>query len=47
VDLRGLPKGTFTLKIVVKTASGKTYRAIRTYHTCVAGHIHKGRSPAT
>jgi hypothetical protein len=47
VNLRGLPKGTFTLKIVVKTASGKTYRASRTYHTCVAGHTHKGRSPAT
>jgi hypothetical protein len=37
VDLKGLPKGTYTLKIVVKTKSGKTYSATRTYHTCVAG----------
>jgi streptogramin lyase len=37
VDLKGLPKGTFTLTIVVKTKAGKTYRATRTYHTCVPG----------
>jgi hypothetical protein len=37
VDLKGLPRGTYTLKIVVKTKSGKTYSATRTYHTCVAG----------
>lgn len=37
VDLKGLPKGTFTLTIVVKTKTGKTYRATRTYHTCVPG----------
>jgi streptogramin lyase len=37
VDLRGLPKGTFTLTIVVETKAGKTYRATRTYHTCVPG----------
>jgi hypothetical protein len=36
IDLKGLPKGTFTLKIVVKTKSGKSYTASRTYHTCVA-----------
>ena len=35
VDLKGLPKGTYTLKIVVHTKSGKTYTATRTYHTCV------------
>jgi hypothetical protein len=40
VDLKGLPKGTYTLKIVVKTKSGKTYSATRTYHTCVAGKKH-------
>ena len=42
VDLRGLPKGTFTLTIIVKTKDGKTYRATRTYHTCVPGK-HKQR----
>ncbi len=44
VDLKGLPKGTFTLTIVVKTKAGKTYRATRTYHTCVPGkHKHSGQ----
>ncbi len=41
VNLVGLPKGTFTLTIVVKTKSGNTYRAHRTYHTCVRGRKHK------
>jgi Pro-kumamolisin, activation domain/Bacterial Ig-like domain (group 1)/Subtilase family len=36
INLKGLPKGTFTLKILVKTKSKKTYSATRTYHTCVA-----------
>jgi virginiamycin B lyase len=43
VDLRGLPKGTFTLTIVVKTKQGKTYRATRTYHTCVPGKHKKSK----
>jgi streptogramin lyase len=43
VDLRGLPKGTFTLTIVVKTKAGKTYRATRTYHTCVPGKHKHGK----
>jgi streptogramin lyase len=43
VDLRGLPKGTFTLTIVVETKEGKTYRATRTYHTCVPGKHRKGK----
>ncbi len=43
VDLRGLPKGTFTLTIVVKTKEGKTYSAHRTYHTCVPGKHRKGK----
>jgi virginiamycin B lyase len=43
VDLRGLPKGTFTLTIVVKTKGGKTYRATRTYHTCVPGKYKQGK----
>jgi streptogramin lyase len=43
VDLRGLPKGTFTLTIVVETKQGKTYRATRTYHTCVPGKHKKSK----
>jgi streptogramin lyase len=43
VDLRGLPKGTFTLTIIVKTKAGKTYRATRTYHTCVPGKHKKSK----
>ncbi len=34
VDLRGLPKGTFVVRIVAKTASGRTVTGRRTYHTC-------------
>ena len=43
VDLKGLPKGTFTLTIIVKTKAGKTYRATRTYHTCVPGKHKKSK----
>ena len=43
VDLRGLPKGAFTLTIVVETKAGKTYRATRTYHTCVPGKHKQGK----
>ena len=43
VDLRGLPKGTFTLTIVVDTKAGKTYRATRPYHTCLPGKHKKGK----
>ena len=43
VDLKGLPKGTFTLTIVVETKAGKTYSAHRTYHTCVPGKHKKDK----
>ncbi len=43
VDLRGLPKGTFTLTIVVESKAGKTYRATSTYHTCVPGKHKKSK----
>ena len=46
VDLKGLPKGTFKLKIVVKTRSGKLYTATRTYHTCVAAKKAPSKQPA-
>jgi hypothetical protein len=34
VNLRGLPKGTFVLKIVVLTTKGDTLKGKRKYHTC-------------
>ena len=36
VDLRGLPRGRFAVKITVKTVSGKTLKASRRYRTCTA-----------
>src|SRR4030095_14362554 len=35
VDLRGLPKGRFTVKITVKTSDGWTLKSTRRYRTCV------------
>ncbi len=34
INLRGLPKGTFTIEIVARTRSGRTLRGKRVYHTC-------------
>jgi hypothetical protein len=34
VNLRGLPKGTFKLKITVLTSEGNSLTGTRTYHTC-------------
>jgi hypothetical protein len=34
VDLRGLPRGVFTLRIVVLTTEGETKRGTRKYRTC-------------
>jgi hypothetical protein len=34
INLRGLPKGTFTVEIVAHTRSGHTLRGKRVYHTC-------------
>jgi len=38
VDLRGLPKGRFTVKITVVTADGRKLTSTRRYHTCVPKH---------
>jgi hypothetical protein len=35
IDLKGLPKGTFTLKIRATTVLGHKLSAKRTYHTCI------------
>jgi hypothetical protein len=34
VDLRGLPKGHYSVRITVLTTSGRTLRGTRAYHTC-------------
>jgi alpha-D-xyloside xylohydrolase len=44
VDLRGLPRGRFTVRIVVRTARGRTYVAKRRYRTCVSGRGWRRRS---
>jgi uncharacterized repeat protein (TIGR01451 family) len=44
VDLRGLPKGRFKVKILVTTASGRQFAGTRRYRTCTprqAGGKHK------
>jgi len=43
IDLRQLPKGTFTITIVAHQRSGHVLRGQRVYHTCsvkLAGHKH-------
>jgi hypothetical protein len=43
IDLKGLPKGTFTVSIVAHTKSGLTLHGKRTYHTChtrLPGHVY-------
>jgi hypothetical protein len=44
VDLRGLPRGRFTVRIVVRTNRGRTYVAKRRYRTCVPGRGWRKRS---
>jgi ABC-2 type transport system ATP-binding protein len=36
INLRGLPKGTARVMVVVRTAKGRTLRSARTYRTCTA-----------
>jgi len=43
VSLRGLPKGTFTVQITVRTRAGMIVKGRRIYHTCVAGKKKKRR----
>jgi len=37
VDLRGLPRGTFTIRVRITTVLGHRLSGRRTYHTCVRG----------
>jgi hypothetical protein len=43
VDLRGLPKGSFTAKIVVTTDDGRTLSGKRKYKTCASKRGPKGK----
>ncbi len=36
IDLRGLPKGTVRVKVVARTARGRTVEQVRRYRTCTA-----------
>jgi hypothetical protein len=52
VDLRGLPKGLYTVLITVVTTTGRAIAGTRTYHTCapkpLPGHAHPlGLTPRT
>jgi len=44
VDLRGLPKGTFKVRITALTVTGRTIRGTRTYRTC-RGRLRGGIPP--
>jgi hypothetical protein len=41
VNLRGLPRGTFKVRIVVLTTAGDTIKGTRKYHTCTKKRKHK------
>lgn len=45
INLRGLPKGRYTVQIMVTTTTGATISGTRTYHTCAARVIHPSRPP--
>ena len=45
IDLRGLPKGTFTVVVHLRTKSGKRYDDSRTYKTCRKKIPHKPAKP--
>ena len=52
INLKGLPRGTFTVRIVATTVLGRRLTGSRTYHTCRSKPIRRGRpkplrSPAT
>jgi hypothetical protein len=41
IDLRGLPKGTFTVAIITTDSNGKRLIGKRRFHTCVPGKHHR------
>ena len=36
VDLRGRPRGTYVVRVIATTTTGRTLVRSRRYHTCVA-----------
>jgi len=44
IDLRGLPKGRYTVRVVVRTSTGRTITRTRRYRTCVPGRAVRPRS---
>ena len=42
VDLRGLPRGRFTVRIVARTSSGRQVVSVRRYRTCTAKRRRRG-----
>jgi hypothetical protein len=45
VNLRGLPRGAFSVKIVLAAADGRTVTGTRRYHTCVSKRTTKRAPP--
>jgi sugar lactone lactonase YvrE len=45
IDLRGLVKGIYTVRVTVLTADGRTLRAKGRYRTCASGGRLRGRLP--
>jgi hypothetical protein len=43
IDLRGLPRGTFRVAMIVTSSNGHVYIDVRTFHTCIPGHHPKRR----
>jgi hypothetical protein len=43
VDLRGLPKGRYTVKITVMTTTGRRLTGTRAYHTCAPKSLPSGK----
>jgi hypothetical protein len=43
VDLRGLPKARYTVRITVTTSTGRSLSGIRAYHTCAPKPLPGGR----
>jgi hypothetical protein len=45
IDLRGLPRGTYVVRITVVTTKGTSVTGTRTYHTCRAHPLHPHQPP--
>jgi hypothetical protein len=43
VDLRGLPKGRYTVRITITTTTGRQITGIRVYHTCAPKPLPSGQ----